>query len=70
MASAEEHLEDGVYALAVDKGTLDYFLCGEAEHAIDALANVHAALLDQGERFLEEGKGPPPPRQGPVNGLF
>lgn len=41
-------LECEAYNLAVDKGTLDYFLCGEAGSAADALAAVHSALAPEG----------------------
>jgi len=41
-------LESAGYTFAVDKGTLDYFLCNEAGDAVDALNAVHNALADGG----------------------
>eukprot|EP00971_Amphidinium_carterae_P282146 5600893-Amphidinium_carterae.1 len=43
-----EGLASGAFDLVVDKGTLDYFLCGEALQSASALANVHAALAADG----------------------
>jgi len=47
-AAPRSKLEHEAYNLAVDKGTFDYFLCGEAGPAADALAAVHSALAPEG----------------------
>mmetsp|Transcript_96281 Transcript_96281/g.272158 ORF Transcript_96281/g.272158 Transcript_96281/m.272158 type:complete len:359 (-) Transcript_96281:144-1220(-) len=45
-------LDPGTFDLAVDKGTLDYIICGGAEGVADALRAVHAALTEHGVLLL------------------
>ncbi|CAE7360509.1 unnamed protein product [Symbiodinium natans] len=48
IAAGRTELEEAFFDMAVDKGTLDYLLCGEVTLVISALHNVRVALAPSG----------------------